>query len=77
MEILDNTHVCTLEGSQPLASAIAIIRERIMLIGDLEQPLSVFHCIEKREIKGCILPRQYWTARGYGKSRKTWLNQND
>lgn len=55
MKILYNARIYTFDGLRPLASAIAIERERILAVGETDALLSEFDRAEKQDIDGAII----------------------
>jgi len=55
MKILYNARIYTLDGSRPLASAMAIERERILAVGETEDLPSEFDRAEKQDMGGQII----------------------
>jgi predicted amidohydrolase YtcJ len=57
MKILYNARIYTLDGSRPIASAIAMERERILAVGETDDLLPEFEQAEKQDMAGqTILP---------------------
>jgi len=57
MKILYNARVYTLDATRPIATAIAIERERVVEVGETESLLSEFDRVEKQDMGGkTILP---------------------
>ena len=54
MEILYNARIYTLENSQPLASAIAIEKGRVVAVGETDKLSSEFEWAEKQDMGGQI-----------------------
>src|SRR3990172_5717238 len=55
MRILYNARIYTLDSSRPIASAVAIERERILAVGETDDFLSEFNRAEKQDIGGQII----------------------
>jgi predicted amidohydrolase YtcJ len=55
MKILYNARIYTLDGSRPLANAIAMERERILDVGETENLSSEFDQAEKQDMGGQII----------------------
>ena len=55
MKILYNARIYTLDSSHPVASAIAIERERVVAVGESEKLLSEFDRAEKQDMGGKII----------------------
>lgn len=55
MKILYNARIYTLDGSRPVASAIAMERERVVAVGHSDSLLSEFDRAEKQDLGGKIV----------------------
>ena len=55
MKVLYNARIYTLDGSRPLASAIAMERERILAVGEADELFSEFDRAEKQDLGGQVI----------------------